>query len=112
LGARNRLSGDQALNVLASLVPELTAGEGNNAADVFIGNEGIRKEKLFHLAHQGFGRNDGPGGDGLIGSLEDRLKLALDFAEELGDRFVLILHFHARHKCKRKAGNANMVFRI
>ena len=82
--------------MLTSLLPKIAAGERNHPANVFVGDEGIGEKKLFHLAHEGFGADDALLGGALIGGLKDRLELRLNLAEELGDRFVLILHFHVR----------------
>lgn len=82
--------------MLANLLPELTARKGNDAADVLVGDEGIGEEESFHLAHEVFGIHDGLLSDRLVGSLKDGLELRLNLVEELGDRFILILHFHVR----------------
>lgn len=84
--------------MLANLLPEIAAREGNHPADVLVGDEGIGKQQAFHLAHQALGLTDALASQALVGGLENALELALDLAEELRDRFVLILHFHVRLK--------------
>lgn len=88
------------LDMQANLLPERTAGERNDAADVLVGHEGIGKQKGFHLAHQALGFAKSLLGLAGIGQGEDGLKLGLNLAEELRNRFIFVLHVHTGLKCK------------